>query len=245
MRLDQALVSAGHAASRERARQMILAGQVELAGKVVTKPGATVLDAATLRILVPDHPWVSRGALKLLGALDAFGLDPSGARALDIGASTGGFTEVLLARGADAVLALDVGQDQLAAKLRADPRVEALEQTNARDLTLDHLARLGPPDWIVCDASFISLTLALPPALALAAPGAILVALIKPQFEAGRENVGKGGIVRDPAVQEAVCAKIQAWLADDQGWAILGLAPSPIDGPDGNKEFLIAARKPG
>ncbi len=154
MRLDQALVAGGLAASRERARQMVLAGQVELAGKITTKAGAEVADPATIRLLVPDHPWVSRGALKLLGALEVFGLDPTGARALDIGASTGGFTEVLLARGAEAVLALDVGQGQLAEKLRIDPRVEALDQTNARDLTADHLARLGPPTWIVCDASW-------------------------------------------------------------------------------------------
>ncbi len=244
MRLDQALVAQGHAASRERARQMILAGQVALAGKIATKPGAEVADPATVRVLVPDHPWVSRGALKLLGALEAFGLNPTGARALDIGASTGGFTEVLLARGAEAVLAVDVGQDQLAAKLRADPRVEALEQTNARDLTAEHFARLGPPSWIVCDASFISLMLVLPVALALAAPGCTLVALIKPQFEVGRGNLGKGGIVRDAGQHAEVCAKIQAWLGEAQGWQVLGLAPSPIEGPDGNKEFLIVARKP-
>ncbi len=223
---------------------MILAGQVELAGKIATKAGADVADPATIRLLVPDHPWVSRGALKLLGALEAFGLDPTGARALDIGASTGGFTEVLLARGAEAVLALDVGQGQLAEKLRTDPRVEALDQTNARDLSADHLARLGPLTWIVCDASFISLTLVLPAALALATPGCTLIALIKPQFEVGRGNLGKGGIVRDAAQHDAVCAKIQAWLSEVQGWSLLGLAPSPIEGPDGNKEFLIAARKP-
>ena len=223
---------------------MILAGQVELAGKIVTKAGAEVADPATIRLLVPDHPWVSRGALKLLGALEVFGLDPTGARALDIGASTGGFTEVLLARGAEAVLALDVGQGQLAEKLRTDPRVEALDQTNARDLTSDHLTRLGPPTWIVCDASFISLTLVLPAALALAAPACTLVALIKPQFEVGRGNLGKGGIVRDAAQHDAVCAKIQAWLSEQIGWTVIGLAPSPIEGPDGNKEFLIAARKP-
>ena len=244
MRLDQALVAGGHAASRERARQMILAGQVELAGKIATKAGAEVADPAAIRVRVPDHPWVSRGALKLLGALEIFGLDPTGARALDIGASTGGFTEVLLAQGAEAVLAVDVGQGQLADKLRADPRVEPLDQTNARDLAADHLARLGPPSWIVCDASFISLTLVLPAALVLAASGCTLVALIKPQFEVGRGNLGKGGIVRDTAQHAAVCAKIQAWLRDEQGWTLLGLAPSPIDGPDGNREFLIAARKP-
>jgi 23S rRNA (cytidine1920-2'-O)/16S rRNA (cytidine1409-2'-O)-methyltransferase len=243
VRLDQALVAGGLAASRERARQMILAGQVELAGKIATKAGVDLADPATIRLLVPDHPWVSRGALKLLGALEVFGIDPTGARALDIGASTGGFTEVLLARGAEAVLALDVGQGQLAEKLRTDPRVEALDQTNARDLTADHLARLGPPTWIVCDASFISLTLVLPAALALAAPGCTLIALIKPQFEVGRGNLGKGGIVRDVAQHEAVCAKIQAWLSEGQGWIVTGLAPSPIDGPDGNREFLIAARK--
>lgn len=223
---------------------MILAGQIEVAGQIVTKPGAVVAHPAAVRVLVADHPWVSRGALKLLGALAAFDLDPAGARALDIGASTGGFTEVLLARGAAAVLAVDVGHDQLAEKLRADPRVEACDRTNARDLTSAHLARLGPPDWIVCDASFISLTLVLPAALTLAAPGCTLVALVKPQFEAGRGQVGKGGIVRAASVHQTVCAKIRDWLTQDQGWACLGLVPSPIDGPDGNKEFLIVARKP-
>ena len=184
-------------------------------------------------------PWVGRGALKLIHALDHFGLAPAG-EALDIGASTGGFTQVLLARGAARVHALDVGHGQLDPALAADPRVVSLEGVNARALPAEVAARLPPPDWITADVSFISLTLALPPALALARPGAHLVGLIKPQFEAGPGHVRKG-IVRDPAVHAEVCGRIAAFLAAG-GWQVLGVTTSPIAGGDGNREFLVAAR---
>ena len=235
-RLDQRLVDLGLAPSRARARALIEAGAVRVAGRAVTRPAAR----AEGEIEVTEaFPWVGRGALKLLRALDSFGLAPHGT-ALDVGASTGGFTQVLLARGAAHVIALDVGHGQLDAALRADPRVTMLEGVNARALP----AGLPPPDWITADVSFISLKLALPPALALARPGAHLVALVKPQFEAGPGQVGKGGIVRDPAVHARACDDIAAFLAG-QGWQVLGLTESPIEGGDGNREFLIAARKPG
>lgn len=235
IRLDQRLVELGLAPSRARARTLIAAGAVLVDGRPATRPSAR----AEGRIEVTEaFPWVGRGALKLLHALDTFGLTPHG-RALDIGASTGGFTQVLLARGAERVTALDVGHGQLDPGLRADPRVTVLEGVNARALP-----PLEPPDWVVADVSFISLTLALPPALELARPGATLVALVKPQFEAGRENVGRGGIVRDPTVHAAVCERIAEFLSA-RGWQVLGLTDSPIEGGDGNREFLIAARKPG
>jgi len=220
----------------------VLAGEVFTGERRLDKPGQPVTPDLAVEIRRRTGAWVSRGALKLIGALDHFGLDPTGAVALDIGASTGGFTEVLLARGARRVYAVDVGHGQLHARLREDPRVVVLERTNARQLNRDQVAE--PVDLVVCDASFISLTLVLPPALALARPGAVLVALIKPQFEAGRGEVGKGGVVRDPAVHEAVCARIRAWLTEDMGWAVDGIAPSPITGPKGNREFLVVARKP-
>lgn len=235
IRLDQRLVELGLAPSRARARTLIEAGAVLVDGRPATRPSAR----AEGRIEVTEaFPWVGRGALKLLHALDTFGLTPYG-RALDIGASTGGFTQVLLARGAERVTALDVGHGQLDPGLRADPRVTVLEGVNARALP-----PLEPPDWVVADVSFISLTLALPPALELARPGATLVALVKPQFEAGRENVGRGGIVRDPTVHAAVCERIAEFLSA-RDWQVLGLTDSPIEGGDGNREFLIAARKPG
>lgn len=207
---------------------------MRIAGRPATRPATRTEGEIEL---LGDFPWVGRGALKLLHALDHFGLKPHG-RALDIGASTGGFTEVLLARGAAHVMALDVGHGQLAPALRADPRVTVLEGVNARALP-----PLDPPDWITTDVSFISLRLALPPALRLARPGAHLVALVKPQFEAGRDHVGKGGIVRDPAIRAHVCDDIAAFLGAE-GWRVLGLADSPIPGGDGNREFLIAACKP-
>ena len=188
-----------------------------------------------------DHPWVSRGGLKLARALDHFAIDPAGGTWLDIGASTGGFTDVLLARGAAKVYAVDVGHGQFAWKLRQDPRVVVLERTNAR-----HLSRADIPDaldGIVCDASFIGLEVILPAPLALAAPAARLVALIKPQFEVGPAQVGKGGIVRDPDLHREVCARIADWLGRQPGWAVLGIANSPITGADGNREFLIAAKR--
>jgi 23S rRNA (cytidine1920-2'-O)/16S rRNA (cytidine1409-2'-O)-methyltransferase len=197
------------------------------------------LDAALI-LRGQDHPWVSRGGLKLAHGLGSFAIDPAGCLCLDVGASTGGFTDVLLSRGAAKVYAVDVGHGQLAWKLRTDPRVVVLEKTNARHL--DRALIPEPVDLVVCDASFISLTLVLPAALALAKPDARLVALIKPQFEVGKGEVGKGGVVRDPAQHEAVCAKIRGWL-EAQGWRVLGLTESPITGPEGNREFLIAAAK--
>jgi 23S rRNA (cytidine1920-2'-O)/16S rRNA (cytidine1409-2'-O)-methyltransferase len=188
-----------------------------------------------------DHPWVSRGGLKLVHGLDHFGLDPAGRIAIDVGASTGGFTDVLLARGAAKVYAVDVGHGQLAWKLRTDPRVVVLERTNARNLDRDRLPDLA--DIVVCDASFIGLETVLPAALALTAPEAWAVALIKPQFEVGPDRVGKGGVVRDTAHHREVCDRIAAWLARQTGWNVLGVTESPILGPEGNREFLIAARR--
>jgi len=241
IRLDQLLVDRGLAESRSRAQAMVLAGEVFTGERRLDKPGQPVAPELAVEVRRRTGAWVSRGALKLIAALDHFGLDPEGAVALDIGASTGGFTEVLLARGARRVYAVDVGYGQLHARLREDPRVVVRERTNARQLSRDHVP--DPVDLVVCDASFISLTLVLPPALALARAGAALVALIKPQFEAGRGEVGKGGVVRDPAVHEAVCARIRAWLEDEMGWTVDGVAPSPITGPKGNREFLVVARK--
>lgn len=237
------MVAQGLAPTRAKAQALILAGEVFAGDRRLDKPG-TLLPAGTelrLKSTGPSH--VSRGALKLIAGLDAFAIDPAGRECLDIGASTGGFTEVLLERGAARVTAVDVGHGQLAWKLRNDPRVVVLERTNARHLTQDLLP--AAPSLVVCDASFIGLRTVLPAALGLALPGAELVALIKPQFEAGPEAVGKGGVVRDPAVHAAVCAAIRGWLADVAGWTVLGIEPSPITGPKGNREFLIGARKPG
>lgn len=234
-RLDQRLVELGLAPSRARARALIEAGSVRVDGAPVTRPAARVSGEIEV---AEDFPWVGRGALKLLHALDHFGLSPEG-HALDIGASTGGFTEVLLARGAREVTALDVGHGQLAPKLRADPRISVLEGVNARALP----DGLDAPDWITVDVSFISLRLVLPPAMALARPGTVLVALIKPQFEAGPGVVDKGGIIRDPDLHRSICEKIAAFI-ESQGWEVIGLTESPITGGDGNREFLITARKP-
>jgi len=240
-RLDQLLVDRGLVETRTRAQALVMAGRVFLGDRRLDKPGLTLAADAEVTIKGQPHPWVSRGGIKLAAALDRFAVDPSGAVCLDIGASTGGFTDVLLSRGAARVYAVDVGHGQLDWRLREDPRVEVRERLNARHLTAADVPE--PVDLIVCDASFISLTLVLPPALALARPGARLVALIKPQFEAGREAVGKGGVVRDPAVHEAVCAEIRAWLDGRDGWRVIGLEASPITGPEGNREFLIAAER--
>ncbi|MGC8523081.1 MAG: TlyA family RNA methyltransferase [Acidibrevibacterium sp.] len=239
LRADQLLLARGLAESRARAQALILAGKVLSGTRRVEKSGELLAEDAPLALRGEDHPWVSRGGIKLAHALDHFGLSPSGRVGLDIGASTGGFTEVLLARGATRVYAVDVGHGQLAWKLRQDARVVVHERTNARFLD----ATLIPEavGCVVADASFIGLETVLPAPLALAAPGSFAVALIKPQFEAGREGIGKGGIVRDPAVHEAVCARIAAWWAGLSGWRVLGLTPSPITGADGNREFLIAA----
>ena len=240
-RLDQALVERGLVESRTKAQALIMAGLVYSGEKRLDKPGQAVAVDAALEVRGQDHPWVSRGGVKLAHALDHFAIDPKGAVALDIGASTGGFTDVLLAKGAARVYAVDVGHGQLAWKLRADPRVVVIERTNAR-----HLSRAEIPEpvhLIVCDASFIGLETILPASLALAAPEAHLVALVKPQFEVGPGQVGKGGVVRDPKLHEAVCARIAAWLGAQPGWTVLGVTESPITGPEGNKEFLIAARR--
>lgn len=238
-RLDVELVQRGLMASRAQARAAIEAGKVLVEGVVAAKPGLLVTPASTI-IAEPAHPWVSRGGLKLDHALQTFGIDPTGLACLDVGASTGGFTDVLLSRGAAKVHAVDVGHGQLAWKLRNDPRVIVQERTNARHLTAVEIP--DPVDLVVCDASFIGLETVLPAAMALAKPGAALVALIKPQFEVGPARVGKGGVVRDPALHEEVCARIAAWLPT-QGWTVLGIEPSPILGPEGNREFLIGARK--
>jgi 23S rRNA (cytidine1920-2'-O)/16S rRNA (cytidine1409-2'-O)-methyltransferase len=240
-RLDALLVERGLAESRARAQALVLAGLVWSGDKRLDKPGVGLAADTPLELRGREHPWVSRGGIKLAHALDHFAIAADNAVALDIGASTGGFTDVLLARGARRVYAVDVGHGQLAWKLRQDPRVVVLERRNARHLTRDDIPE--PPDLIVCDASFISLTIVLPAALALAAPEARLVALIKPQFEVGKGRVGKGGVVRDPALHREVCEHIAAWLSAQPGWEVLGLTESPIRGPEGNVEFLIHAQR--
>lgn len=242
LRLDQLLVDRGLAETRTKAQAVILAGQVFSGERRLDKPGQPVAADTEITLRGAPHPWVSRGALKLVGALDHFGLDVAGRVAIDVGSSTGGFTEVLLARGAAKVYAVDVGKGQLAWALRNDPRVAVMEGVNARHLTAESFAE--PFDMVVCDASFIGLATVLPAVLNLARPGALLVALIKPQFEVGKGRVGKGGIVREPELHAEVCQRIQAWLADEMKWTVIGLTDSPITGQDGNREFLIAARKP-
>lgn len=241
-RLDALLVERGLAETRSKAQALILAGKVfDGKGQRLDKAGTAIAADRAIELRGQDHPWVSRGGLKLAHALDHFAIDPSGAVCLDVGASTGGFTDVLLSRGAAKVYAVDVGQGQLAWRLRQDARVAVLERVNAR-----HLTREQVPDdinLVVCDASFIGLATVLPAPLALAAPGAVLIALIKPQFEVGPARVGKGGIVRDPALHDEVCAQISAWLAAQPGWSVIGLTESPITGAEGNREFLICGRK--
>lgn len=219
-----------------------MAGAVFSGEKKLAKAGDMLAEDAPLEVRGKDHPWVSRGGIKLAHGLEHFGFDVTGAVALDVGSSTGGFTDVLLTRGAAKVYAVDVGTNQLAWKLRQDPRVVVLEQTNARYLTSEQIPE--PIDIVTCDASFISLSKVLESPLKLARTGAKLVALVKPQFEAGREEVGKGGVVRDPAVHERVCAEAADWVAS-QGWRVLGIAESPITGPEGNVEFLLGAIKDG
>jgi 23S rRNA (cytidine1920-2'-O)/16S rRNA (cytidine1409-2'-O)-methyltransferase len=239
LRLDQLLVRRGLAESRARAQALIMAGLVFSGERRLDKAGMPMAEDAALAVKGRDHPWVSRGGVKLAHALDRFDIDPAGLVCLDVGASTGGFTDVLLSRGAARVYAVDVGRGQLAWKLRIDGRVTLLERVNARELTRALIAE--PIDLIVCDVSFISLTLALPAALALAAPGARLIALVKPQFEAGRAQVGKGGIVHDADVRREVCQRLSAWVAAQPGWQVSGLIESPITGADGNQEYLLAA----
>jgi 23S rRNA (cytidine1920-2'-O)/16S rRNA (cytidine1409-2'-O)-methyltransferase len=239
-RLDLHLVGRGFYATRARARDAIRRGTVRVDGRLAEKPGALVSPDSAILVEDPARTYVSRGALKLIHALDKFGLDPAGTHCLDIGASTGGFTEVLLERGALSVTAIDVGHGQLSPSLAQDPRVRQLSGLNARDLAGHHLA--APPQFIVADVSFISLKLALRPALDLAVPPATLVALVKPQFEAGRKALSKAGIVRDEAAQRAAVAAVAAFIAG-HGFSILGVEPSPILGSDGNREFLLAGRR--
>ena len=240
VRADQLLVQRGLAESRTRAQALILSGNVFAGDRRVAKAGDMLAEDMALTVKGRDHPWVSRGGIKLDHGLTHFGFDVTGMVALDVGSSTGGFTDVLLNRGAARVYAVDVGTNQLAWKLRSDPRVIVHEQTNARDLTTDIIPE--PVEMVVCDASFISLSKVLDAALDLAKPGARLVALIKPQFEAGRDEVGKGGVVRDPAVHQRVCNDAAEWVRS-KGWTVVGVEPSPITGPEGNVEFLLGATK--
>ena len=240
LRVDQALVERGLVESRTRAQALIMAGAVFAGERKVAKAGEMILADAPLDVRGKDHPWVSRGGLKLDHGLTHFGINVAGATGLDIGSSTGGFTDVLLARGASKVYAVDVGTNQLAWKLRQDSRVVVMEQVNARHLTPDQVP--DAIDVVVCDASFISLAKVMEAPLKLARAGAAAVLLVKPQFEAGRAEVGKGGVVRDPGVHERVCAQAVEWIAS-QGWRVLGVTPSPITGPEGNVEFLLGARK--
>ncbi len=239
-RLDQALVERGLAETRAKAQALVLAGVVFSGEKRLDKPGTAIAADLPLEVRGQPHPYVSRGGLKLERALDAFGIDPAGKVALDVGASTGGFTDLLLQRGAARVYAVDVGHGQLAWKLRTDPRVVVMERFNIRNVSRKQVPE--PVDLIVCDVSFIGLEKALPAALALAAPGAWLASLIKPQFEVGKGQVGKGGIVRDPALHEEVCRRIEAWVNGLPGWQVVGIVSSPIEGADGNREFLLGAR---
>ncbi len=237
-RADQLLVERGLAESRARAQALILAGHVYSGERKIDKAGQALVAEAPLEVRGKDHPWVSRGGVKLAHGLDHFGWGVADVVAMDVGSSTGGFSDVLLTRGAKRVYAVDSGTNQLAWKLRQDDRVIVFEQTSARILTADHIPE--PIDLIVCDASFIGLAKVLERPLQFASPVARLMALIKPQFEAGRAEVGKGGVVRDPATHVRVCLEIETWLTAS-GWHVHGITQSPITGPEGNVEFLIAA----
>ncbi|AOW24901.1 hemolysin [Sphingomonas melonis TY] len=242
IRADQLLVDRGLAESKTRAQALIMAGLVFSDTRKIDKPGQALPDDAPLDVRGRDHPWVSRGGIKLAHGLDHVGWDVTDAVAIDVGSSTGGFTDVLLTRGAARVYAVDSGTNQLAWKLRQDPRVIVHEQTSARILTDAHIPE--PVDLIVCDASFIGLSKVLERPMTFAREGARLLALIKPQFEAGREEVGKGGVVRDSAVHARVCDDVVAWL-QASGWSVAGVTESPITGPEGNIEFLVAASRNG
>lgn len=235
------LVDRGLAESRARAQALVMAGAVFTGGQRIDKPGREVPEDVDLDVRGKDHPWVSRGGLKLAHALEVFRHDPAGQVAIDVGASTGGFTDVLLESGVERVYAVDVGHGQLDWKLRNDDRVAVLERTNARHLSTAEVPE--PVDLVVCDASFIGLAVVLPAPLSLVRPGGACIALVKPQFEAGREEVGKKGVVRDPAVHRAVCDRIREWFDGLPGWRTVALDESPVRGPEGNKEFLIFARK--
>ncbi|MEO1730777.1 MAG: TlyA family RNA methyltransferase [Pseudomonadota bacterium] len=238
LRADQLLVERGLAESRTRAQALIMAGTVFVGETKLDKPGQQIASDAAIEVRGRDHPWVSRGGIKLAHALEHFAIDVAGAVAMDIGSSTGGFTDVLLQGGASHVFAVDSGTNQLAWKLRDDARVTVLEQTSARILTPDLINR--PCNLVVCDASFISLAKVLDVPLALAAPECRLVALIKPQFEVAKGEVGKGGVVRDSALHQRVCDEVRQWLKG-LGWDIEGIIESPITGPKGNVEFLVSA----
>ncbi len=238
-RLDQLLFERGLAESRSKAQALILAGAVFSGEQRLDKAGTMIDGDSALEVRSSNQPFVSRGGLKLAHGLEHFAIDPQGLTAIDVGASTGGFTDVLLQGGADRVFAVDVGHGQLDWRLRNDPKVEVLEKTNARYLTAEQINT--KVDLVVCDASFISLRLVLPAALALTKHGAFLIALIKPQFEVGKGQVGKGGVVRDPDLHQQVCAAVHAWLEEEQGWTVRGITESPIKGPKGNIEFLIGA----
>lgn len=237
VRVDVAIVDRGLVESRAKAQALIMAGHVFSGETKITKAGHQIKEDQPLEVRGKEHPWVSRGGLKLEKGLNVFSVDVQGTIAVDVGASTGGFTDVLLTNGAALVYAVDVGRGQLAWQLRNDERVMVLEKTNARYLTPEQIPQ--PIDLVVCDASFISLKTVLPAALNLVKPGGQLIALIKPQFEVGRENVGKGGVVRDAAMHTAVCEDISAWLDDVPGWRSVAITESPIKGPEGNIEFLI------
>ncbi|WP_322966190.1 TlyA family RNA methyltransferase [Sphingomonas fuzhouensis] len=239
-RVDQMLVDRGLVESRSRAQALVMAGLVFSGDVKIAKPGQQLAEDANLDVRGRDHPWVSRGGIKLAHGLEHFGWDVADAVAIDVGSSTGGFTDVLLQNGAARVYAVDSGTNQLAWRLRQDSRVIVHEQTSARILTEAHIPE--PVDIIVCDASFIGLAKVLERPLRFAAPDARLLALIKPQFEAGRDEVGKGGVVRDPAVHQRVCDQVVAWLTDS-GWQVAGVVQSPITGPEGNIEFLVAASR--
>ncbi len=240
IRIDQLLVERGLVESRTRAQALVMAGHVMLADKRIDKPGLQVASDAEISVKGQDHPWVSRGGIKLAHALAHFDIDVGAVVAMDVGSSTGGFTDVLLSNGATRVYAVDSGTNQLAWKLRDDPRVIVHEKTSARILTAAHIAEAI--DLIVCDASFIGLAKVLERPLSFARDKAQLIALIKPQFEAGQGEVGKGGVVRDAAIHARVCTEVSAWL-ETSGWSVKGLTQSPITGPKGNVEFLIWAEK--
>ena len=239
-RVDALLVEQGLVETRTKAQALVLAGRVYVGESRLDKPGHSIASDTILTLRGDEHPWVSRGGVKLAHGLEQFDIEAVDRICLDVGASTGGFTDVLLQAGARKVYAVDVGRGQLDWSLRNDPRVVVHEGVNARYLESSIIPEA--PSLIVCDASFIGLATLLPAALSLAQPGAVLVALIKPQFEVGKGRVGKGGVVRDPALHEEVCDRIRSWLEESMGWHVLGIAESPITGPKGNKEFLIAAR---
>ncbi len=239
IRLDQLLVDRALAESRSKAQALIMAGVVFSGDQAQRSAGAKVAADLPLMVKGPDHPWVSRGGLKLAHGLEYFGFEPSERICLDLGASTGGFTDVLMSRGAAKVYAVDVGYGQLAHKLRTDPRVVVLERMNARHLSASHVP--DPIGVLVCDASFIGLRTVLPAAMGLTAPGAWLIALIKPQFEVGKGRVGKKGVVRDPELHKEVRETISSWIQEQPEWKVMGITPSPITGPEGNVEFLIGA----